>query len=59
MNRLSWRNDRAALFRSGHPGLAVQVEVIWRRRRRVQMPLKRVDVREIVHGGSSETEEGS
>ena len=26
-NRLSWRNDRAALFRSGHPGLAVQVEV--------------------------------
>jgi len=26
-NRLSWRNDRAALFRSGHPSLAIQVEV--------------------------------
>jgi hypothetical protein len=26
-NRLSWRNDRAALFRSGRPGLAIQVEV--------------------------------
>jgi hypothetical protein len=26
-NRLSWRNDRVALFRSGHPGLAIQVEV--------------------------------
>ena len=26
-NRLSWRNDRIALFRSGHPGLAIQVEV--------------------------------
>ena len=25
-NRLSWRNDRAALFRSGRPGLAIQVE---------------------------------
>jgi hypothetical protein len=25
-NRLSWRNDRAALFRSGRAGLAVQVE---------------------------------
>jgi hypothetical protein len=25
-NRLSWRNDRAVLFRSGRPGLAVQVE---------------------------------
>ena len=24
---VSWRNDRAALFRSGHPGLAIQVEV--------------------------------
>ena len=27
MNRLSWWNDRAALFRSGRPGLAIQVEV--------------------------------
>jgi hypothetical protein len=26
-NHLSWRNDRAALFRSGRPGLAIQVEV--------------------------------
>jgi hypothetical protein len=26
-NRQSWRNDRAALFRSGRPGLAVQVDV--------------------------------
>ena len=26
-NRLSWRNDQAALFRSGHAGLAIQVEV--------------------------------
>jgi hypothetical protein len=26
-NRLSWRNDRAAMFRSGRPGLAIQVEV--------------------------------
>jgi hypothetical protein len=26
-NRLSWRNDRAALFRSGRPGLTIQVEV--------------------------------
>src|ERR1700692_2613598 len=26
-NPLSWPNDRAALFRSGHPGLAIQVEV--------------------------------
>jgi len=26
-NRLSWRNDRAVLFRSGRPGLAIQVEV--------------------------------
>jgi hypothetical protein len=26
-NRLSWRNDRAALFRSGRLGLAIQVEV--------------------------------
>jgi transposase len=26
-NRLSWRNDGAALFRSGRPGLAIQVEV--------------------------------
>jgi hypothetical protein len=26
-NRLSWRNDRAALFRSGRPGFAIQVEV--------------------------------
>jgi hypothetical protein len=26
-NRLSWRNDRAALFLSGRPGLAIQVEV--------------------------------
>jgi hypothetical protein len=26
-NRLSWRNDQAALFRSGRPGLAIQVEV--------------------------------
>jgi len=26
-NRISWRNDRAALFRSGRPGLAIQVEV--------------------------------
>jgi hypothetical protein len=25
--RLSWRNDRAVLFRSGRPGLAIQVEV--------------------------------
>jgi hypothetical protein len=25
--RLSWRNDRAALFRSGRPDLAIQVEV--------------------------------
>jgi hypothetical protein len=25
-NRLSWRNDQAVLFRSGRPGLAVQVE---------------------------------
>jgi hypothetical protein len=25
-NRLSWRNDRAALFRSCRPGLAIQVE---------------------------------
>src|SRR5216684_6151042 len=27
MERLSWRNDWAALFRSGRPGLAIQVEV--------------------------------
>jgi hypothetical protein len=26
-NRLGWRDDRAVLFRSGRPGLAVQVEV--------------------------------
>ena len=26
-NLVSWRNDRAALFRSGRPGLAIQVEV--------------------------------
>ena len=26
-NHLSWRNDRAILFRSGRPGLAIQVEV--------------------------------
>ena len=26
-NRLSWRDDRAVLLRSGRPGLAVQVEV--------------------------------
>jgi hypothetical protein len=26
-NRLSWWNDRAALFRSGRPGLAIQVEL--------------------------------
>jgi hypothetical protein len=26
-NRLSWRNDGAALFRSGRPGLAIQVKV--------------------------------
>ena len=26
-NRLSWRNDRAALFRSGRPSLAIQVEL--------------------------------
>jgi hypothetical protein len=26
-NRLSWRNDRAALFRTGRLGLATQVEV--------------------------------
>jgi hypothetical protein len=26
-NRLSWRDDQAVLFRSGRPGLAVQVEV--------------------------------
>jgi hypothetical protein len=26
-NRLSWPNDRAALFRYGHPGLAIQAEV--------------------------------
>jgi hypothetical protein len=26
-NRLSWRNDRAAVFRAGRPGLAIQVEV--------------------------------
>jgi hypothetical protein len=26
-NHLSWRNDRAAPFRFGHPGLAIQVEV--------------------------------
>jgi hypothetical protein len=26
VNRLSWRNDRVALFRSGRPGLATQVE---------------------------------
>src|SRR5260370_14524274 len=45
-NRLSWRNDGAFPFRSGRPGLAIQVEVtenampcsrfaniIWRRRR--------------------------
>ena len=25
-NRLSWRNDRAVLFRSGRPGFAIQVE---------------------------------
>jgi hypothetical protein len=25
-NRLSWRNDRAVLFRPGRPGLAIQVE---------------------------------
>jgi hypothetical protein len=27
MNQLSWRNDRAALFRSGRRRLAIQVEV--------------------------------
>src|ERR1700676_349873 len=26
-NRLSWRNDRAALFRANRPGLAIQVEI--------------------------------
>ena len=26
-NRLSWRNDGAALFRSGRSGLAIHVEV--------------------------------
>jgi hypothetical protein len=26
-NRLSWRDDRASLFRAGRPELAVQVEV--------------------------------
>ena len=26
-NHLSWRNDRAALFRFGRAGLAIQVEV--------------------------------
>jgi hypothetical protein len=26
-NRLSWRDDRAVLLRSGRPGLAMQVEV--------------------------------
>jgi hypothetical protein len=26
-NHLSWRNDGAALFRPGRPGLAIQVEV--------------------------------
>ena len=26
-NRLSWRDDRAVLLRSGRPGLAIQVEV--------------------------------
>jgi hypothetical protein len=26
-NRLSWQNDRTVLFRSGRPGLAIQVEV--------------------------------
>jgi hypothetical protein len=26
-NRLSWPNDRAALFRSGRPGLAIQVKL--------------------------------
>jgi hypothetical protein len=26
-NRLSWRNDRAVVFRSGRPGLAIQIEV--------------------------------
>ena len=26
-NRLNWRNDWTVSFRSGHPGLAVQVEV--------------------------------
>jgi hypothetical protein len=26
-NHLSWRNDRAALLRSGRPDLAIQVEV--------------------------------
>jgi hypothetical protein len=26
-NRLSWPNDRAALFRTGRPDLAIQVEV--------------------------------
>jgi hypothetical protein len=26
-NHLSWRNDRAAMFRSGRAGLAIQVEV--------------------------------
>jgi hypothetical protein len=25
-NHLSWRNDQAVLFRSGRPGLAIQVE---------------------------------
>ena len=25
-NRLSWRDDRAALVRAGRPGLAIQVE---------------------------------
>jgi hypothetical protein len=27
MESLSWRNDWTALFRSGRPGLAIQVEV--------------------------------
>ena len=27
MERLSWRNDRAVLFRSDRPGVTVQVEV--------------------------------
>jgi hypothetical protein len=26
-NRLSWRDDRAVLLRTGGPGLAIQVEV--------------------------------